>query len=359
MELLLLTSFCIIIVVMKRYFAFILSGCVAANATALSLQDALDMAMANNSKIKAEKAKVDIAESGKDEAFARFLPTVSLSAGITKIDDPINIDLGRIQQPLTDIAGAAAYSKAYLATYNGAYAKAYQEALAQAKSAGLDDKTAKAAVDAKAAEIWKGVVNSKDANDAAVQMAESKEKESSDKIKNSDFKRLFINRSCAMWKGYLNGNNVSKVVDQMVATIPSSEKDRDLEKFKQNEMYYPGGFDWKGDRLKEWARSRDGEVVSLYKGEFFKDDGDAKLVSVKIKADGDGSVLMEGMHLPGTSSPTNYSGEFFNGMQMELTAVPTNGAVFKSWSGCEAVEGKPETCRATITDGLTITASFK
>ena len=187
MELLLLTSFCIIIVVMKRYFAFILSGCVAANATALSLQDALDMAMANNSKIKAEKAKVDIAESGKDEAFARFLPTVSLSAGITKIDDPINIDLGRIQQPLTDIAGAAAYSKAYLATYNGAYAKAYQEALAQAKSAGLDDKTAKAAVDAKAAEIWKGVVNSKDANDAAVQMAESKEKESSDKIKNSDF----------------------------------------------------------------------------------------------------------------------------------------------------------------------------
>ena len=130
---------------------------------------------------------MDIAESGKDEAFARFLPTVSLSAGITKIDDPINIDLGRIQQPLTDIAGAAAYSKAYLATYNGAYAKAYQEALAQAKSAGLDDKTAKAAVDAKAAEIWKGVVNSKDANDAAVQMAESKEKESSDKIKNSDF----------------------------------------------------------------------------------------------------------------------------------------------------------------------------
>ena len=71
MELQLLSSFCIIIVAMKRYFAFILSGCVAANATALSLQDALDMAMANNSKIKAEKAKVDIAQSGEDEAFAR------------------------------------------------------------------------------------------------------------------------------------------------------------------------------------------------------------------------------------------------------------------------------------------------
>jgi Outer membrane protein len=119
---------------MKRYFAFILCGCVASNATALSLQDALDMAMANNSKIKAEKAKVDIAESGKDEAFARFLPTVSLSAGITKINDPISIDLGRIQQPLGDIAGAAAYSKAYIDAYNKAsdgYKQAYEGALAQ------------------------------------------------------------------------------------------------------------------------------------------------------------------------------------------------------------------------------------
>ena len=139
MELQLLSSFCIIIVAMKRYFAFILSGCVAANATALSLQDALDMAMANNSKIKAEKAKVDIAQSGEDEAFARFLPTVSLSAGITKINDPINIDLGR----LSDVAGAAAYSKAYIDAYNkasagykqayeGAYAKTGNEAQAKA-----------------------------------------------------------------------------------------------------------------------------------------------------------------------------------------------------------------------------------
>lgn len=126
------------------------------------------MAMANNSKIKAEKAKVDIAQSGKDEAFARFLPTVTLTAGITKINDPINIDLGR----LSDVAGAAAYSKAYLSTYNGAYAKAYQEAVSKAVAAGMDEKSAKAYVDTKSADIWSGVVNSKDANDAAVQNAE-------------------------------------------------------------------------------------------------------------------------------------------------------------------------------------------
>ena len=136
-------SFCIINVAMKRYIALILCGSMAAYATSLSLQEALDMAMSNNSKIKAEKAKVDIAQSGKDEAFARFLPTVSLSAGITKINDPISIDLGRIQQPLGDIAGAAAYSKAYIDAYNkasdgykqayeGAYAKTGNEAQAKA-----------------------------------------------------------------------------------------------------------------------------------------------------------------------------------------------------------------------------------
>ena len=145
------------------------------------------MAMANNSKIKAERAKVDIAQSGEDEAFARFLPTVSLSAGITKINDPISIDLGRIQEPLSNIAGAAAYSKAYLATYNGAYLKAYQEAVAQAKKAGMDEKSAKAYVDSKSADIWSGVVNSKAANDAAVQYAENAGKQYSEQINNSDF----------------------------------------------------------------------------------------------------------------------------------------------------------------------------
>jgi len=65
------------------------------------------------------------------------------------------------------------------------------------------------------------------------------------------------------------------------------------------------------------------------------------------------------MRLPGTTVPTNYSGKFFSGMQMELTAVATDGAVFKGWSGCEAVDGKPETCIATVSGDLSITASFK
>ena len=169
---------------MRRYFAFILCGSMAAYATSLSLQEALDMAMANNSKIKAEKAKVDIAQSGEDEAFARFLPTVSLSAGITKINDPINIDLGRIQQPLSDIAGAAAYSKAYIDAYNkasagykqayeGAYAKTGSEAQAKAYAENaLKEKMGSSSPDEiaqQAANLY-GAKSTKDINDADFNM---------------------------------------------------------------------------------------------------------------------------------------------------------------------------------------------
>ncbi len=169
---------------MKRYIGIILCGCVGVNATSLSLQEALDMAMANNSKIKAERAKVDIAQSGEDEAFARFLPTVSLSAGITKINDPISIDLGRIQEPLGEIAGAAAYSKAYIDAYNkasagykqayeGAYAKTGSEAQAKAYAENaLKEKMGSSSPDeiAQMAANQYGAKSTKDINDADFNM---------------------------------------------------------------------------------------------------------------------------------------------------------------------------------------------
>ena len=169
---------------MKRYIEIILCGSMAANAASLSLQEALDLAMANNSKIKAERAKVDIAQSGEDEAFARFLPTVSLSAGITKINDPISIDLGRIQEPLGEIAGAAAYSKAYIDAYNkasagykqayeGAYAKTGSEAQAKAYAENaLKEKMGSSSPDeiAQMAANQYGAKSTKDINDADFNM---------------------------------------------------------------------------------------------------------------------------------------------------------------------------------------------
>ena len=125
-------------------------------AAPISLSDAIAMAKAGNSQIKAEKAKVDMAESGQTEARSRFMPQLSLTASVTKINDPIYIDLGEIQQGLSGLAGglasvgpAAAYSKAYIDAYNGAYAKAYQGA----REAGLSDAEAKGIADSKIGDI--------------------------------------------------------------------------------------------------------------------------------------------------------------------------------------------------------------
>ena len=178
-------------------------------------------------------------------------------------------------------------------------------------------------------------------------------------IKNEDFKRLFLNHSAVMLHDYVNGANVEKIVDKMVATIDQSEMVRDLEHFKQDQKYYRNscddGFSKTGSCIKSWAKERDSKVLEEYRGKFFKDGG-GDLVTVKINSNGSGTVLMEGMKLPSTK----YDGKFFNGIQMELTAVPSNGAVFGGWSGCTSVsEDHPEICRATITDGLTISATFK
>lgn len=127
----------------------ILAG-VSAFATPISLSDAIAMAKANNSQIKAEKAKVEMAESGQTEARSRFMPQLSLTASVTKINDPIYIDLGEIQQAMSGLAGgiatvgpAAVYSKAYIDAYNKAQA-GYEQAYAGAMAQGLTEAQANA-----------------------------------------------------------------------------------------------------------------------------------------------------------------------------------------------------------------------
>ena len=174
-------------------------------------------------------------------------------------------------------------------------------------------------------------------------------------IKNPDFKRLFINHSAVMLKNYLNADVVEKVRSKMAGSIDDAEAERDLKENGQKERGYKG-FSVSNSSITEWSRDRDDEIVRQYQEEF----GISGLVSVSIKSSGSGMVLMEGMKLPkSTGTSTDYSGKFFSGNDIELTAVPSGGAVFSGWSGCTAVEGKPETCRAPITEGLSITANFK
>ena len=172
---------------MKKCLLYIVSLGALAVASPLTLQEAIDMAKSNNSQIKAEKAKVERAESGRVEARSRFLPKVSLSASVTKINDPITIDLSKMQGPLSEVAGASAYSKAYLSAYDMAYTSAYNDAVKQAMAAGLDEATAKSMVDQRADEIRSGVMGSNKVNTLAQQAADSYSDAAKKKIEESDF----------------------------------------------------------------------------------------------------------------------------------------------------------------------------
>ncbi|MBR4559171.1 MAG: TolC family protein [Fibrobacter sp.] len=135
---------------MKKSLFLGIAASAAVFAAPISLSDAIAMAKAGNSQIKAEKAKVDMAESGQTEARSRFMPQLSLTASVTKINDPIYIDLGEIQQGLSGLAGglasvgpAAAYSKAYIDAYNKAQA-GYEQAYAGAMAQGMSETQANA-----------------------------------------------------------------------------------------------------------------------------------------------------------------------------------------------------------------------
>ncbi|WP_298772190.1 TolC family protein [uncultured Fibrobacter sp.] len=135
---------------MKKSLFLGIAASAAVFAAPISLSDAIAMAKANNSQIKAEKAKVEMAESGQTEARSRFMPQLSLTASVTKINDPIYIDLGEIQQGLSGLAGglatvgpAAVYSKAYIDAYNKAQA-GYEQAYAGAMAQGMSEAQANA-----------------------------------------------------------------------------------------------------------------------------------------------------------------------------------------------------------------------
>lgn len=166
-------------------------------------------------------------------------------------------------------------------------------------------------------------------------------------IKNPDFVRLFLNRAAMLFQNNVNGSNIGKIVNTMVASMNSNEIERDLEKFKQEEKYYPGGFSKDGKVLVEWAESRDEKIYD----EFEKEFGLSGTVSVTISANGRGSVEIEGRKISGST----YKGKFFAGVGMTLEAKEVDGGVFTGWS-----DGVTEKVRyVEPTDGATYTANFK
>ena len=129
---------------MKKSLFLGIVASVSAFAAPISLSDAIAMAKANNSQIKAERAKVDMAESGRTEARSRFMPQLSLTASVTKINDPIYIDLNQIRTGMIQVHGAEAYQSYYSQYYSDYYKQYYDQAYNAAVAQGADEATATA-----------------------------------------------------------------------------------------------------------------------------------------------------------------------------------------------------------------------
>jgi hypothetical protein len=169
-------------------------------------------------------------------------------------------------------------------------------------------------------------------------------------IKNNTFKRLFINRSAVMFHDYVNSSRVSSILTSMASTLVESETERDMKKFNQKERGYENAcgnkFSISGSCMKSWAENREGTVISDYKSKF----GVGGLVTMKFSVSGNGSILMEGRKLP-----SSYTGTFFSGNKMELTAVPSGSATFTEWN--DKVTDNPRI--VDVADGANYTATFK
>ena len=167
-------------------------------------------------------------------------------------------------------------------------------------------------------------------------------------ILNPDFKRLFINRSAVMLKNYLTSARIDSITDAMVSKIPEAEMDRDIERWpRKNSVSYTGS------ALKSFGAERETSAWEEYRSEFDLSSD----VTIAIQSTGSGIVLMEGMTLPPrNATKTNYTGTFFGGIDMQLTAIPTQaGATFVKWE-----DGSTANPRlVTPTEGATYIATFK
>lgn len=164
-------------------------------------------------------------------------------------------------------------------------------------------------------------------------------------LENPDFKRLFINQGCILLNDYLTYEKVQKAVQNQLNMLPSSERQRDEQRWPRNQAKYK----WSptGSDILQYAQSRT-QNFRQEMASYFGLSGEA---NVSISVSGNGSVLVEGMKLPNS----NYQGKFFSGMEMEITAVPSNGSVFSSWS-----DGQTQNPRKIQINGQTnITANFK
>lgn len=84
-------------------------------ATPLSIDEAIAIAKQKNPQLVVSRTLLDKAESQKTSARSLFMPKLTLSGKVTRINDPITIDLSPIRSAIL----GSNYASTYAATYGG------------------------------------------------------------------------------------------------------------------------------------------------------------------------------------------------------------------------------------------------
>ena len=160
-------------------------------------------------------------------------------------------------------------------------------------------------------------------------------------IENPKFKQKFLHRSAILFNRFFNSKNVEDAVDKTVSQLDPAEMDRDLSRFHRTLTFYKDG-----ETMKTWAKQRDIDIWEEYRKEFELPEN----ITLTFNSKGHGKILIEDR-----SVPENYTGKFFGGVDMILTAEPDAGFIFDKWE-----DGSRENPR-TITpkDNGKYTAKFK
>ena len=160
-------------------------------------------------------------------------------------------------------------------------------------------------------------------------------------IENPKFKQKFLNRSAILLNRFFNSSNVDKAVDETISQLDPKEMDRDLKQFRRSLTFYKDG-----ETMKTWAKQRDIDIWNEYRQEFNLPEE----ITLTFKAKGKGKILVEDMPIP-----ESYTGKFFGGTDMILTAEPDAGYIFAGWDD----ESQENPRIVSPKDKKTYTALFK
>ena len=139
---------------------------------------------------------------------------------------------------------------------------------------------------------------------------------------NPQFKAQFLSRTADMLNTVFLPEDVLAEIDALAAAL---EKD-----IGQETRRWPGGGEWQAgvDYMREFARRRP-EIMRDQAVAYFNLPGTA-LLRIELPPDGQGAVSVNGrIHLQPDDLP--WEGTYFQGVDLQLTAVPAPGFHFSGW----------------------------